>query len=425
MPEKNRRVVVTGLGILSPNAHGIQDFASALKKGTSGIRYYPGLKELNFNCHIAGAPTQDLEALRQQYFTQDVLTVMKSIVISYACITAIDAWKDAGLTLPTNDAAADVETGAIMGIGGVSDLVSQAVHRIEAGEIRKMGSTYTEQIMGSCISARIAGLLALGGHVTTMSNACVTGTEAVIQAFYAIRSGQAERMLASGSDAPGALQWGSFDAMKVLASKYNDQPERGSRPMSASSSGFVPSSGSGALILESLASAEKRGARIYAEVLGGHINAGGHRMGGSMTRPNYVAAETCLRQALHKSGIEGKQIDLINGHLTGTLADPYEVETWQSVLGIEANAFPWIQSTKSMLGHTLGAAGAIECIATVLQLHQSFIHPSLNCEDLHHRLSDFSTSIPSKSFEEDIKIAAKSSFGFGDVNACAIFAKFR
>jgi len=176
--------------------------------------------------------------------------------------------------------------------------------------------------------------------------------------------------------------------------------------------------------LESLESAKDRGAKIYGEILGGHVNSGGQRGKGSMTAPNPVGVRKCIQAAMANAKIEGSQIDVINGHLTGTMADPLEVENWKLALGVEAHQIPLINGTKSMIGHALGAAGGIECVAAVLQLKKGFIHGSINCEDLHPALEPYASRIVRKTIDKPFKILAKASFGFGDVNGCVLFQKF-
>ena len=173
-------------------------------------------------------------------------------------------------------------------------------------------------------------------------------------------------------------------------------------------------------------SALKRGATIYAEILGGHVNAGGHRGSGSMTAPNSVAVQRCITQALQSSGIEADAIDAINGHLTATTKDGLEIENWTKALNRSGLDFPYINSLKSMTGHCLSAAGSIESVATVLQLHEGFLFGNLNCDDLHPEITALidASRVPIKTKNIDLNIIAKASFGFGDVNACIIFKKF-
>jgi 3-oxoacyl-(acyl-carrier-protein) synthase len=155
------------------------------------------------------------------------------------------------------------------------------------------------------------------------------------------------------------------------------------------------------------------------------VNCGGHRMGGSITAPNPVGVRRCIQGAMADAEIDPGQIDAINGHLTATFADPVEVRNWSAALGRGPENFPYINSTKSLVGHCLGGAGAIECVAAALQLYRGFIHPSLNCEDLHPDIVPFAKSIPHRAIEcPDLKIVAKAGFGFGDVNSCLIFKKW-
>ena len=279
--------------------------------------------------------------------------------------------------------------------------------------------------MASGISARISGQLALGNQVTTNSSACSTGTEAVHMGVERIRAGLAERMICGGSEAASHYIWAGFDAMRVLCRDFNDEPEKASRPLSASAGGFIPGSGAGMLMLESLESAEARGAEIYAEVLGTAVNCGGHRMGGSMTAPNPESVQRCIKSALADAKIDGSQVDAINGHLTATGADPKEIGSWSRGLDRSPDDFPTITATKSLVGHALGAAGGLESVATVLMLKGGFIQPAVNCEDVHEEIQPFAKSIPHEGLDApDMKIMAKSSFGFGDVNACVLYKKW-
>jgi 3-oxoacyl-(acyl-carrier-protein) synthase len=177
-------------------------------------------------------------------------------------------------------------------------------------------------------------------------------------------------------------------------------------------------------MVESLSSARSRGARIYAEVLGGHVNCGGQRGGGSMTAPNPEGAGRCIRAALAVAGVGPDDIDAINGHLTATMADTLEIGTWQRALGRKPGDFPWINSTKSLIGHGLGAAGGVEAVASVLQVSRGFVHGSLNCEDLHPDLAAFAARIPHRTIDFGPRVLAKASFGFGDVNGCVIFGRW-
>ncbi len=418
------RVVVTGMGVIAPNGHGLKEFEEALKSGRSGIRHIKALEDLNFGCQVGGV-CENLDEIKKSYFTEEELLSMNES-ITLAGIAGIDCWIDAGLTRPHPDSQVDWDTGAIIGtgIGGMDTISGKLVPKVAESKVRRLGSTMVEQVMCSGVSAKLGGLLGLGGQVTTNSSACTTGTEAVVNAFLMVRHGQIKRMIAGGAEGSSPYTWSGFDGMRVLNSMHNDCPEKASRPMSASAQGFVPGSGAGLLMLESLESATARGARIYAEIIGGHVNSGGSRGGGSMTSPNPEGVVRCVRQTMLMAGIQPSEVNAINGHLTATFADPKEIQNWLNALELSPEKFPLVNSTKSLIGHALGAAGGIECVTAVLQLHRSFLHGSLNCEDLHPELKMIEKSVVQKSISFDGKIIAKSSFGFGDVNGCVLFKKW-
>jgi 3-oxoacyl-(acyl-carrier-protein) synthase len=414
------------MGVVAPNAHGLDNFEEALREGRSGIRFIPELQELNFACQIGGIP-QDFESIRKRYFDHEKLLSLNDN-IGYASVSAVDAWTDAGFTVPdADDNRVDWDTGVIVGsgIGGMDTIAKTVVPMVNEGKVRRMGSRIVEQVMNSGTSARIAGLMALGNQVTSNSSACSTGNEAVIEALWRIRNGLAKRVLAGGSEGASPYIWAGFDAMRVICRKYNDQPEAASRPLSASASGFVPGSGAAVLVIEDLDSALERGARIYAEVLGGAVNCGGHRMGGSITAPNPEGVKRCIEAAVSDAGITPGDIDAINGHLTATFADPGEVKNWSAALKRGPDKFPYINSTKSLIGHCLGAAGAIESVAVALQLYKGFLHPSANSEDIHPDIAEFEDKVPQKCMDyPELRVIAKAGFGFGDVNSCLIFKKW-
>ena len=421
-----QRVVVTGLGVIAPNGNGVADFEMAIRKGQSGLRANAAMAENGFGCRVAGVP-QGVDEIAESMFDSDILLAMNS-GHRLACIAAVDAWTDAGLERPAADSdEVDWDTGAILGtgVGGMDTIAQKVVPLINAGKVRRLGSTVVEQVMASGISARVSGLLALGNQVTTNSSACSTGSEAIAEGFERIRRGAAKRMICGGAEGESHYIWGGFDSMRVLCRGFNEEPEKASRPMSASAGGFIPAAGGGAVMLESLDSAIERGARIHAEVAGAGINCGGHRNGGSMTAPNPNSVQRCVRLALDSAGIAPAEVGAINGHLTATGADPKELFAWAKALERTPETLPPITSTKSMIGHALGAAGAIEAVATILMLKGGYIHPSINCEDVHAEIEPYAASIPHQLRElPDLRVAVKAGFGFGDVNACIVFKKW-
>ncbi len=423
----SRRVVVTGIGVIAPNANGAREFELALRKGKSGIRHLPELEEAKFGCQVAGVP-QGIDELVEAIIDAELLMAMNQSH-RYGALAAIEAWTDAGLSVPDQGSdQVDWDSGTIFGtgLGGMDVIAEKVVPLTAAGKLRRLGSTSVEQVMASGISARLSGLLALGNQVTTNSSACSTGTEAIVMGADRIRRGLAERMVCGGAECANKYLWSGFDAMRVMCRNFNDAPEKASRPLSATAAGFVPGGGAGALLLESLESAQARGSDIYCELRGGAVNCGGHRMGGSMTAPNPESVVRCIQSAMQDAAVESAEIDAINGHLTATGADPNEIASWSRALGRGPEDFPAITATKSLIGHTLGAAGAIESVATVLMLRGGFLPPAVNCEDLHPEIEAFEASVPRTEREvPDLSVMMKSGFGFGDVNACIVLEKWK
>ena len=420
----NNRVVVTGIGVVAPNGVSIPVFGEAIKNGKSGIKYLKELEELKFSCCIAGIPPVSKEMI-EEYFTPLQLRNFNSSGIVYGCIAGIDAWKDAGISI---NGDTDWDSGLIFGTGSSGvDKMREAIYKVDDKQVRKLGSNTLIQTMTSGISAYLNGMIGFGNQVTTNSSACSTGTEAILMAYERIKSGKAKRMLAGSTCDHGPYVWGGFDAMKVITYKHNNDPEKGSRPMSKSASGFVPGSGAAAVVLESLNSALERNVNIYCEILGGSVNSGGQRGDGSMTAPNSIAVQRCIKEAVFNSGIKPEDIDAIDGHLTSTSKDPLEIKNWAEALQRKGSDFPYINSLKSMTGHCLSASGAVECAAVILELNQQFLYPSINCEDIHPEIDAVIDiqKIPQEILHPNkLNIIAKASFGFGDVNACIIFKKY-
>jgi 3-oxoacyl-(acyl-carrier-protein) synthase len=399
----------------------------SLRKGQSGLRHQEKMAEAKFGCTVAGTPL-GVDELCEASFREEELLAM-NMNHRYSSLAAIEAWEDAGLVRPAADSdEVDWRSGAILGtgIGGMDTIAEKVVPLTNAAKVRRMGSTCVEQVMASGISARISGQLALGNQVTTNSSACSTGTEALGMGLERIRAGLADRMLCGGAEAASHYIWSGFDAMRVLNRNSNDEPEKASRPLSASAGGFIPGSGAGVVLIESLESALERGARIHAELAGAGINCGGHRMGGSMTAPNPTSVQRCIGEALADADTTPDQVDAINGHLTATGADPKEVGSWQRALGREPGSLPPVTATKSMIGHALGAAGGIEAVASILMVSKGFVHPSINCEDVHPEIEPHAASIPHTVREmPDLDVLVKAGFGFGDVNACLVFKRYK
>jgi 3-oxoacyl-(acyl-carrier-protein) synthase len=423
-----RRVVVTGLGVVAPNGVGLPAYRAALRAGRSGITWHEKLKEENFACQIGGVPPLSEE---------DVLEVLPyslfhklSEAMVYAALAAVECARSSGETVDPASLETVVQwrTGAVIGsgLGGGMDFlyeeffpVLQRAGKAESGRgALPLGADSVPKVMASGVSATVGKLLGLGGQVTTNSSACTTGTEAIFEGYKHVVMGYADSMYVGGAEGSHHSLWAGFDAMRdVLCSTYNEAPALGSRPMSATACGFVPGSGAAVLRLEDLETAVARRAPILCELVAAYGNSGGQRDGGSMTFPNPEGVVRCIRAVLEQSGVGAGEISLINGHLTSTSADPLEVGNWARA------GLPLIQSTKSMVGHALGAAGALEAVAVVDQIANGYVHPSINCEDVHPAIRPAAASIPHTLLERELDCVVKASFGFGDVNGALVFKR--
>ncbi|MGE0709685.1 MAG: beta-ketoacyl synthase [Planctomycetota bacterium] len=432
-----RRVVVTGLGAVAPNGVGLPAFRQALKAGRSGIRALEELRELNFACQIGGIPPlaeeQVLELLPYSFYDK----LNEAMV--YAALAALECARSAGLEVDLErdlrEGATDYSCGAVIGagMGGLDTVLDELVPVLEEAPdaapgrgLLPLGADGVPKVMGSGVSVTVGRLLGLGAQVTSNSSACCTGTEALFEGWKHLQLGLADAMYVGGVESSSVGVWAGFDAMRnVLCSTYNELPERGSQPMGAGACGFVPGSGAGVLRLETLEAARARGAPILAEVLAAFSNSGGQRQGGSMTFPNREGVVRCVRRTLELGRVDPADVTLINGHLTSTGADPLEVSEWLEALKVPPQRFPPIQSTKSMIGHALGAAGALELVALVDQLAEGYIHPSINCERVHPEIAPIEASIARElRLGVEHRVALKSSFGFGDVNACVALRRW-
>lgn len=430
---KNTRVVITGLGVCSPIGTGISQFKTALQKGVSGIRYHEILKQQNYRCHIGALPL--LKDGGIEFFTKKYgLVKMKGTGIVYGCMSGLEAWFDAGLSLlPSKNKQAFWQNGCIFGscTNGI-DAIDYGIDLVDTGNVKKMGGRTAQQAMNSGVSAYLGGIIGIGNQLTTNSSSCITGVEATLEGFSRIKQNKAKIVLVGSSESSHHNVWGGYDGMTLyddfyaLAKGYNDNPHKASCPMSVNANGLVPGSGGAALVLESLQSAQKRGVKIYAEILGGSIISGAQRNGGTMTINSKKSMENVIKFALDKSGIKPQEIDLISGHLPSYITDVYEIEAWSNALNRQGKNFPYINALKSMTGHCFAASSSLELVASALQLHHQFIHPSLNSEDLHPQIASIvpRKKIPLKSVKRNINIVAKTSFGFGDVASCIIIKKW-
>lgn len=418
---ESERVAITGLGVVTPGAIGLPAFEALLRSGRSSIAFDPRLETLQFSCRVSGQCPLTPEDLARALTPLEQRRLTSS-GLRFALLAGEEALRNSGV--PRGLTTPDVRRSVVFG-GSIPsmDVLRDAFALTDAGKVRKLGSSTVELQMPSTPAAHLAARFTAGGAVTSNAAACATGTEALILGYQRIVRGEADAVLVGSTEAESPHLWAGFDALRVLSHQYNSDPTRASRPLSASANGFVPSGGAAALVLERWSSAVARGAPIWCEVLGGAVNCGAQLQGGSLTAQNPYAARRCVHDALTHARVQPSEVDAISGHLTATRADPAEVACWSDVLERQGEAFPLLNAPKSLWGHALSASGAIELVACAVQLRRGFLHASLNCEDLHPDVLariDPAKVVRETTTPEQLRIIAKSSFGFGDVNACAL-----
>lgn len=422
-----KRVVVTGLGVVSPVGAGVASFLVSLIEGKSGIRFFPELEQIRLGCCIGGKPDLDSHPYFQYIEKYNLTEHISSI--QYAVLAALEAWIDAGLNIPGTDSEmVNTDTGCAIGsiAGNIEIIAHKIVPLVNSGNSKRMGSKVMDQIQFHSPAAFLSNVFALGNQTQSNSCACASSLASIYNGYEWIKNGKASKMIVGGTEGYSPYLWAVVDSARMTARGYNDHPEKASRPMSNNVSGFVPGAGSGMLILEEYESAVRRNANIYCELSGGAVNSGGQRNGGTMTAPSPLGIERCIRDALTDAKITCSDVDYISGHLTSTMADVIEIICWSKTLGRKNEDFPYVNSLKAMTGHCMGAAGALETIAAILQMKHRFVFPALNSEDLHPLIEKnvSRNRIPLKTIRDiELNTIMKANFGTGDVNACVVLKK--
>ncbi|WP_322893901.1 MULTISPECIES: beta-ketoacyl synthase N-terminal-like domain-containing protein [unclassified Yoonia] len=407
-----RRVVVTGLGIVSPIGNNAAEVTAALKAGTSGIVASAEMAEHGFRSRIAGTLKIDVA----DHVDKRTLRFMGPGA-AYAHIAMGQAIADAGLT---EDQIVNSMTGLIAGSGGPSTSAMFAAHNVvkDTGATKRIGPFAVPKCMSSTISANLATAYQIKGMNFSITSACSTSLHCIGMAAQQVALGQQDIMFAGGGE---ELDWTLsclFDAMGAMSSKYNDTPEKASRAFDAGRDGFVIAGGGAMVVLESLDSAIARGAKIYAEVTGFAATSDG----ADMVAPSGEGGERAMRGAL-KTLPEGRKISYINAHGTSTpVGDVGEVEAVRRVFG--RGTTPPISSTKSMTGHSQGATGAQEAIYCLLMLQDDFIAPSINVETLDPAL-DPAEIATVRVDNAGLDTLMTNSFGFGGTNGSMLLSKYQ
>ncbi|MGB2130034.1 MAG: beta-ketoacyl-ACP synthase I [Marinobacterium sp.] len=402
-----RRVVVTGMGIVSCLGNDQETVLESLKLGRSGIKFQPEYKELGFRSQVAGSIDIDLDALIDRKLRR-----FMGNASAYAYLAMKQAVEDSGLS---EDQVSNVRTGLIAGSGGASsaDIVETA-DILRSKGVRRVGPYRVTRTMGSTVSACLATPFKIKGINYSITSACATSAHCIGNAMEQIQLGKQDVIFAGGGE---ELHWSlsvMFDAMGALSSKYNETPEQASRAYDANRDGFVIAGGAGMLVLEDLEHAKARGAKIYGELVGYGATSDGY----DMVAPSGEGAVRCMQQAM--STVDGK-IDYINSHGTSTPAgDIQELKAMKQTFG---DNMPPVSSTKSLTGHSLGATGVQEAIYSLLMMHNDFICASANIEELDPE-ADGMPVVTERMDNVELKRVMSNSFGFGGTNSTLVFEKY-
>lgn len=403
-----RRVVVTGLGILSSIGNNAKEVTESLREGRSGIEFSQEYADLGFRSHVHGPVKIDTA----EHIDRKLKRFMGQAA-AYNYLAMKEAVEDSGLP---EDVVSNVRTGLIMGSGGGSnENIVIATDTLREKGLKRIGPYMVTRTMGSTTSACLSTAFKIKGINYSISSACSTSAHCIGNAYEQIQMGKQDVMFAGGGE---ELHWSMtdlFDAMGALSSKYNDAPETASRAYDATRDGFVIAGGGGCVVLEELEHAKARGAKIYAELIGYGATSDGY----DMVAPSGEGAMRCMQQAMSTVDTE---IDYINAHGTSTPAgDMKELEAVKNVFG---DKIPPISSTKSLTGHALGAAGVNEAIYSLLMQQEGFISASANITELDEAASGIPI-VTERIDDAKIDTVMSNSFGFGGTNATLIFGRYK
>ncbi|MCB2261994.1 MAG: beta-ketoacyl-ACP synthase I [Candidatus Thiosymbion ectosymbiont of Robbea hypermnestra] len=396
-----RRVVITGVGVVGPLGCTKEEVTTSMREGKPGIVYCPEYKERGFRSNVIGE-------IKRGYQEGLSLKVHKWMgeQAGWAYQATESAILDAGLP---DEIRSHAMTGLLIGAGGPSteDVVDAVNAALEKGP-KRAGTRWVPKTMASSCSATVGTSLGIRGASFSISSACATSAHNIGEAWWMIRTGRQDCMLAGGAEGLHWTQSVMFDAMPALSS-LNDSPETASRPFDKDRTGFVISGGGAVVVLETLEAAQARGAPIYGEIVGYGATSDGHHM----TEPSGEGAVRAMRMAMED--IDPKEVDLISPHATSTpVGDRKEAEAIMEVFGTDG---PWVTASKSLTGHMMGAAGAAELIMALLMIKERFIHQSMNIQEVDPACAGLKLAYE-RVTDIDIRYMVSNSFGFGGTNAC-------
>src|SRR5690554_2161914 len=403
-----RRVVITGMGIVSCLGQDLESVAASLKEGKSGITHNPEYAEMGLRSHVSGSVKVDLDAA----IDRKVKRFMGDAA-AFAYLSMQQAIADAGLS---EEQISNPRTGLIAGSGGASTLNQmESIDILREKGVKKIGPYRVPRTMGSTVSACLATPFKIKGINYSISSACATSAHCIGSAMEQIQLGKQDVVFAGGGEEEHWTLSCLFDAMGALSTQYNDTPETASRPYDKTRDGFVIAGGGGMLVLEELEHAKARGAKIYAELVGYGATSDGQ----DMVAPSGEGAVRCMRQAM--ATVDG-DIDYINTHGTSTpVGDVAELKAIREVFG---DSTPPMSSTKSLTGHSLGATGVQETIYSLLMMEHGFIAASANVKELDDQAAGFDI-VTQRRDNAIINRVLSNSFGFGGTNACLVLQRYR
>ena len=403
-----RRVVITGLGIVSCIGTDKAAVVESLKQGTSGIRFRQDYKDIGLRSHVAGTIDIDFK----EHIDRKQLRFMGDAA-AYAYISMKQAVADSGLT---EAQVSNPRTGIIAGSGGASSAnLIDAADILRTKGIKRIGPYRVTQTMGSTVSACLATPFKIKGVNYSISSACATSAHCIGSAMEQIQLGKQDVVFAGGGEEEHWSLSCLFDAMGALSTKYNDTPEKASRAYDADRDGFVISGGAGMVVVEELEHAKARGAKIYAELVGYGATSDGY----DMVAPSGEGAVRCMEQAL--ATVEGP-LDYINSHGTSTPAG--DIQELKAIVAAFGDNSPMISSTKSLTGHSLGATGVQEAIYSLLMMENNFVCASANIDNLDEQAATLNI-VRERQDNVNITRAMSNSFGFGGTNASLVFQKYQ
>ena len=403
-----KRAVITGMGSISCIGNNLEEISNSLRQGISGISKNDEYSDLGFRSKVSGSISIDLKDLIDRKLFR-----FMGEAAAYSYLSALDALRDS--ELPESIFETD-RIGVIAGSGGASSRSQvDAADILREKGVKRVGPYRVTQTMGSTVSACLATSLKIKGVNFSISSACSTSAHCIGSAWEQIQLGNQDVIIAGGAEDEHWTQSGLFDAMGALSSNYNQNPTAASRPFDENRDGFVISGGGGILIVEELEHALSRKAKIYAEIKGYSATSDGD----DMVAPSGEGAKNCMKKSLEMSGL--KSIDYLNAHGTSTpTGDPIELNAIKSVF---KDDIPIVSSTKSLTGHTLGAAGVQECIYSILMMNGNFIAGNKNLTDPIPEADGI--NIPEKSLKKEFDSFMSNSFGFGGTNVSLVLSKFK